>query len=103
MITTLQFDIQTAEQRQKLQMVLEYVSTIKLPFRKKDGESDAIAVDATMAEQFNTPFFVDLKASIEHIRAVERGEIPHGQSLSELLDELDAEYELEKNVLENAH
>ena len=65
--------------------------------------ADASEVDAAMAEPFNTPFFVDLKASIEHIRAVERGEIPHGQSLSELLDELDAEYELEKNVLENAH
>ena len=42
MITILQFDIQTAEQRQKLQMVLDYVSTIKLPFRKKDSD-DAIA------------------------------------------------------------
>ena len=40
MITTLQFDIQTAEQQQKLQMVLDYVSNIKLPFRKKDLEAN---------------------------------------------------------------
>ena len=45
MITTLQFDIQTAEQRQKLQMVLEYVATIKLPFHKKDSESNTPSLD----------------------------------------------------------
>lgn len=38
MITTLQFDIQTAEQEQKLQMVLDYVSAIGLPFQKKDSD-----------------------------------------------------------------
>lgn len=43
MITTLQFDIQTAKQRQKLQLVLDYVANIQLPFRKKDIESDELS------------------------------------------------------------
>ena len=34
MTTVLQFDIQTAEQQHKLQQVIEFVSNLKLPFRK---------------------------------------------------------------------
>ena len=41
MTTVLQFDIQTTEQQHKLQQVIEFVSNLKLPFRKVEPtESD---------------------------------------------------------------
>ena len=64
--------------------------------------ADASEVDAAMAEKFNTPFFVDMKEAIDEIKAIQRGDKPHGQSLSDFLDELDAEVETEKNALEYA-
>ncbi len=68
-----------------------------------NSDNEPSEVDAAMAEKFKAPFFVELKEAIDEIKAIQRGEKPHGQSLSDFLDELDAELETEKNVLENAH
>ena len=40
MTIVLQFDIQTAEQQHKLQQVLDFVSNLKLPFRKVEPVED---------------------------------------------------------------
>ncbi len=48
-------------------------------------------------------FFAKLKESVEEIRAIQRGEKPHGQSLDDFLKEVRAELAAEKNVLQNAH
>ena len=40
MTTVLQFDIQTTEQQHKLQQVIEFVSNLKLPFRKVEPVED---------------------------------------------------------------
>ena len=59
--------------------------------------------DAAMAEKFNTPFFVELKETIEHIRAIQRGEIEDdGQSLSDFLAEVKTELHNDAKTLEYA-
>ena len=73
----------------------------KKAFEIKDLEPSL--TPATPAERFKEPFFVELKEAIDEIKAIQRGEKPHGQSLSQLLDELDTEYETEQKKLENAH
>lgn len=84
--------------------LLRFLRKEKMAFSYVPNSGDASSeVDAAMAEKFKTPFFVDLKEAINEIKAIQRGEKPHGQSLSDFLDELDAELETDKNALEYAH
>ena len=85
--------------------LLRFLRKEKMAFSYVPNSGAAASeVDAAMAEKFNTPYFVELKETIEHIRAVQRGEIEDdGQSLSDFLNEMKNELQTEKKTFEHAH
>ena len=67
------------------------------------GFSEKIADELDLSEKFKDPFFVELGETIDHIRAIQRGEIDDNcQDAFEFLAELESELKTEKN-LEHAH
>ena len=55
MTTVLQFDIQTTEQQHKLQQVIEFVSNLKLPFRKVEPAEPSPLDDTSIVWEFPEP------------------------------------------------
>ena len=84
-----------------IKRIINRLLRLKKDFQVK--ELDMLPTDTNLSEKFKDPFFGELGEAIDEIRAIERGEKPHGQSLDDFLNELDAELETEKNILENAH
>lgn len=93
---TIQFN--NPDEGSKIDRVLRFLRRENISFSYQfDAESNG------SAKKSKDVFFAELKESVEEIRAIQQGEKPHGQSLDDFLDELDAELETEKNALENAH
>ena len=92
-----------------IKRIINRLLRLKKDFQVK--EFDMLSMDNDLSEKFKDPFFVELGETIDHIRAIQRGEIEDdcqdafeflAELESELESELDSELKTEKN-LEHAH
>lgn len=84
-----------------IKRIIKRLLRLKKDFQVK--ELDTLSMDTDLSEKFKDPFFVELGETIDHIRAIQRGEKPHGRSINDFLNEVKSELETEKNILEHAH
>ena len=84
-----------------IKRIINRLLRLKKDFQVK--EFDMLSMDNDLSEKFKDPFFVELGEAIDEIRAIQRGEKPHGRSIGDFLNEVKSELETEKNILEHAH
>ena len=85
-----------------IKRIINRLLRLKKDFQVK--ELDTLPMDTDLSEKFKDPFFVELGETIDHIRAIQRGEIEDdGQSIDDFLNEMRAELETEKKEVEHGY
>ena len=85
-----------------IKRIIKRLLRLKKDFQVK--ELDTLSMDTDLSEKFKHPFFVELGETIDHIRAIQRGEIEDdGQSIDDFLNEMRAELETEKKEVEHGY
>ena len=85
-----------------IKRIIKRLLRLKKDFQVK--EFDTLSMDTDLSEKFKDPFFVELGETIDHIRAIQRGEIEDdGQSIDDFLNEMRAELETEKKEVEHGY